>query len=94
MDNTISSKGILRRYFKQKEHQVKATNLSQAAINRQYIIKEVKTDDAEIKDFLLTLGCYEGEVVTVISVLAENYIISVKDARYSIDKELAELIII
>lgn len=94
MDNIINSKGILRRYFKKKEYRVKATNLSQAAINRQYIIKEVKADDAEIKDFLLTLGCYEGEVVTVISVLAENYIISVKDARYSIDKELAELIII
>jgi len=94
MDNTINSKGILRRYFKKKEHQVKATNLSQAAINRQYIIKEVKTDDNEIKDFLLTLGCYEGEAVTVISVLAENYIITVKDARYSIDKELAEVIII
>ena len=94
MDNTINSKGILRRYFKKKEHQVKATNLSQAAINRQYIIKEVKAGDAEIKNFLLTLGCYEGEFVTVISVLADNYIISVKDARYSIDKELAELIII
>ena len=94
MDNTINSKGILRQYFKRKKHHVKATNLSQAAINQQYIIKEVKTDDTEIKDFLLTLGCYEGEVVTVISVLAENYIINVKDARYSIDKELAKVIII
>ena len=94
MDNIINSKGILRRYFKKKEHQVKATNLSQAAINRQYIIKEVKTDDTESKDFLLTLGCYEGEVVTVISVLSGNYVISVKDARYSIDEELAKVIIV
>jgi ferrous iron transport protein A len=32
--------------------------------------------------------------VTVISKLAENFVISVKDARYSIDQELAEAIIV
>ena len=48
----------------------------------------------EIKNFLFTLGCYEGESVTIVSVLAEIYVISVKDARYSIDKDLAEAILI
>ena len=43
---------------------------------------------------LFRSGCYGGELVTVISLLAENYIINVKDARYSIDKDLAEAIII
>ena len=47
-----------------------------------------------MRDFLFTLGCFEGEKVTVISVLADNYIIHVKDARYSIDKELARAILI
>ncbi|MCT4508872.1 MAG: ferrous iron transport protein A [Tepidibacter sp.] len=69
-------------------------NLSKAEVDVEYIVKEIKTDDEEMKSFLFTLGCYEGEKVTVISVLAENYVISVKDARYSIDVELAEAIII
>lgn len=69
------------------------TNLACAKINKDYIIKEVRTDDEEIKNFLFTLGCYEGERVTIRSILAENYVISVKDARYSIDKDLAEAII-
>jgi len=58
------------------------------------VIKEVKTDDEELKNFLFTLGCYEGETVTVLSVVSDNLVISVKDARYSIDKDLAEAIIV
>lgn len=69
-------------------------NLTQGSISTEYIIKDIKTNDAEIKNFLFTLGCYEGELVTVISILSENYIIAVKDARYSIDKDLAEAIIV
>lgn len=68
--------------------------LSEAEVNVEYTIKRIETDDEELKSFLFTLGCYEGEKLTVISVLAENYIISVKDARYSINLELAEAIII
>ena len=70
------------------------TNLTEAEINREYIIKEVRSTDHELRNFLFTLGCYEGESVTVISVLGDNYIISIKDARYSIDIYLAEFIII
>ena len=47
-----------------------------------------------MKEFLFTLGCYEGEKAMVISVLADNYIIHVKDARYSIDRDLAKAILI
>nr|WP_248484723.1 FeoA family protein [Tepidibacter aestuarii] len=67
-------------------------NLSEAEVDVEYTIKAIETDDEEMKSFLFTLGCYEGEKVTVISVLAENYVISVKDARYSIDLELAQAI--
>lgn len=94
MDNVINSKEFANEYCKTEGAGVLLNNLSQAEINEQYIVKEVKTDDAELKDFLFTLGCYEGEEVTVISVLGENYVINIKDARYSIDKELAEAIII
>ncbi|WP_432662895.1 FeoA family protein [Wukongibacter baidiensis] len=69
-------------------------NLSEAAVDVEYTIKRIETDDEEIKSFLFTLGCYEGEKVTVISILAENYVISIKDARYSIDSDLAEAIIV
>ncbi len=69
-------------------------NLAQAKINTEYIVKNINTNDDEVKNFLFTLGCYEGESITVISILAENYIITVKDARYSIDKDLAEAIIV
>lgn len=69
-------------------------NLAEAETDREYIIKKVKSSDEELKKFLFTLGCYKGESITLISVLAENYIINIKDSRYSIDRELAEAIII
>jgi len=69
-------------------------NLSGAPMNKTYIIKEVQTRDKDMENFLFTLGCYEGEEVTVISKLAGNFVISVKDARYSIDSDLAKAIII
>ncbi len=80
--------------FKQTGKGDLVNNLSEAKVDVEYTIKTIKADDEEIKSFLFTLGCYEGEKVTVISKLAENYIISIKDARYSIDSELAEAIIV
>lgn len=71
-----------------------AMKLTKGSLNTEYIIKDIKTNDKELKNFLFTLGCYEGETVTLISILAENYVITVKDARYSIDQDLAEVIII
>ncbi|WP_246637591.1 FeoA family protein [Crassaminicella profunda] len=68
--------------------------LSEAKVDVEYTIKRIETDDEELKSFLFTLGCYEGEKLTVISILGENYVISVKDARYSMNLELAEAIII
>ena len=69
-------------------------NLTEADINSPYIIKGVDTQDDNMREFLFTLGCYEGETVTVISILTENYVINVKDARYSIDEDLARAILI
>lgn len=69
-------------------------NLTQADINVPYIIKAVEATDINMKDYLFTLGCFEGEKITVISLLAENYVINVRDARYSIDEDLAKAILI
>ena len=67
-------------------------NLSNASVGTPYMIQEIKASDQDLIDFLFTLGCYEGEEITVISILAENFVINIKDARYSIDRELAEAI--
>lgn len=94
MDHTIRCKIGLPTNQKTENLSNEATNLGKAKLNREYIIKEIETNDEELKNFLFTIGCYEGEKVTVLSVLSENYVISVKDARYSIDKDLAKAIII
>ncbi len=90
---------LVKRMFNSESIQGKAKhvnhpNLTHADVNRPYIIKRINAGDKGIKKFLFTLGCYEGEKVTVISVLADIYVINVKDARYSIDKDLAEAILI
>lgn len=68
--------------------------LDLADINTDYIVKGVATNSRDIQDFLFTLGCYEGETITLISILAGQYVIVVKDARYSINQELAECILV
>lgn len=69
-------------------------NLTEAEIGKEYIIKDIQTDDEELNSFLFTLGCYSGEKITVINHLKGGCIISVKDSRYNIDNQLAEAIII
>lgn len=69
-------------------------NLNDAVEGREYIIRAVDSGDEEVDAFLLSLGCYSGEPVTVISHLQGGCIISVKDGRYTIDRELAETILI
>jgi ferrous iron transport protein A len=59
-----------------------------------YIIKSIQTDDEELDSFLFTLGCYSGEPITVIQHLKNGCVIAIKDARYSIDKQLAQAIIV
>lgn len=67
-------------------------NLTEAKIGEEYIIKDIVTDDEELNAFLFSLGCYSGEPITVISQKKRGCVISVKDARYNIDSELAKAI--
>jgi ferrous iron transport protein A len=92
MENVLNGKGIGK--VGRVDDDKSLMNLSKATIDTEYIIKRIEDVDEELVNFLFTLGCYEGERVTLISKLAENYVITVKDARYSIDQELAEAIII
>lgn len=68
-------------------------NLSKGKLKNQYTIKEINAND-EMEEFLFSLGCYEGESITIISKLASNYVINVKNERYAIDENLAKSIIV
>lgn len=74
------------------EIQMSATHLAEAPIGQQFAIKAIETEDEEMRQFLQSLGCFEGEYIDLISVLSDTYVIHVKGARYSIDRELAEVI--
>ena len=69
-------------------------NLRAAEEGKEYIIKKIETDDEELNAFLFSLGCYEGEPITVISHLKGGCVVSIKDGRYNIDTQLAEAILI
>ena len=71
-----------------------AMTLREAVEGQEYIIKAIETDDEELDSFLFSLGCYSGEPITVVSHLRRSCVVSIKDGRYNIDKQLAEAIII
>lgn len=60
----------------------------------EYLVRDIITDDDELNAFLFSLGCYSGEPITVIAHRKGGCVVSIKDARYNIDNQLAEAIII
>ncbi len=67
--------------------------LAEGATNIEYIVKDINTfGDEEMEKFLLSLGCYAGQQITIVSRLNQNLVITIKDARYSIDENLAKAI--
>lgn len=69
--------------------------LREAQEGKEYIIKDILIeDDEELTSFLFSLGCYSGEAITVIAQKKNSLMVSIKDARYNIDIQLAEAIII
>ena len=66
--------------------------LSLAEERKEYIIQSIETSDDELNSFLFSLGCYEGEPITVIARRKSGMTVSIKDGRYSIDLALAEAI--
>ena len=69
-------------------------NLREAEVGREYTVRAVNTEDGELNAFLFSLGCYSGEAITVISRRRSGCTVSIKDARYSIDNQLAEAILV
>ena len=68
--------------------------LKDALEGKEYFVRQINTDDEELNAFLFSLGCYEGEPITVIALLKGGCVVSIKDGRYNIDNQLAEAILI
>ena len=69
-------------------------SLDEAVLGTEYIIRDISTNDEEMKSFLFSLGCYSGEPITVVSRKKNNCVVSIKDGRYNIDIDLAKAILI
>ena len=66
--------------------------LLDAELGREYTIVRIDTDDDELDSFLFSLGCYSGEPITVVTRRKHSCVVSIKDGRYNIDKDLADAI--
>ena len=69
-------------------------NLRNAQESKEYTIRDIRTGDDELNAFLFSLGCYSGEPITVVAHKRGSCTVSIKDARYNIDRNLAEAIIV
>ena len=67
-------------------------NLLTAEIGKEYLVESINTNDDELNSFLFSLGCYEGEPITVVARRRSGCTVSIKDGRYSVDKDLAAAI--
>lgn len=68
--------------------------LKDAVEGKEYIVREINSNDEELNSFLFSLGCYSGESITVVSHLKGSCVVSIKDGRYNIDKQLADAIVV
>ncbi len=68
--------------------------LATAPEGKEYIVQRIETDDEELDAFLFSLGCYSGEPITVVSRRGSGCVVSIKDGRYTIDRQLAEAIVV
>ena len=66
--------------------------LREAQQGKEYKVKNIVTGDGELDAFLFSLGCYEGEPITVVSRNKSCCIVSIKDGRYSMDRALSAAI--
>jgi len=73
---------------------VRIMNLTKAQLGREYMIRQIDTQDEELNSFLFSLGCYSGEPITVVSRRRGGCTVSIKDGRYNIDNLLAEAIVV
>lgn len=68
--------------------------LSEGNLGERYTIAGIDAHDEELRGFLLTLGCYAGENIVMVSRVGNSCVVSIRDGRYHIDKDLAEAILV
>ena len=66
--------------------------LVHAEEGKEYRVNQIHTEDEELNAFLFSLGCYEGEPITVVARRKNSCVVSIKDGRYNIDLQLADAI--
>ena len=91
-DGTRNKGGFGRRRRNRCCKQNLQGTLASADLGQDYKIKEINTHNEEMKNFLFTLGCYEGEIITLLSKISDQYVVVLNDARYCLDKNLASTI--
>ena len=67
--------------------------LTFATLNESNVVKKIQAEQSVIEN-LKNLGVVVGSVVTIVSFFGESVIISVKDARVAISKEVAKKVLI
>ena len=55
--------------------------LKDALEGKEYTVEQINTDDEELNAFLLSLGCYSGAAITVVSHLKNGCVVSIKDGQ-------------
>lgn len=69
-------------------------NLTAAEEGKEYVVKDIVTDDEELNAFLFSLGCYSGEKITVVKHRRSGSVVAIKDGRYSMDSQLTDAILV
>jgi len=69
-------------------------NLREVKEGEEYTVKAIDTGDEELEAFLFSLGCYSGEPITVVKHRRSGCTVAIKDGRYNLDRNLAEVIFV
>ena len=69
-------------------------SLWEAEEGTEYTVDRVVCRDSEMESFLFSLGCFGGEPITVVTRRKKILVASIKDGRYSMDRRLAETILL
>ena len=67
--------------------------LTKAKVGQTLNVSRIEGKE-KVKRFLFSLGCFEGQQITLVSILAGIYVINIKDSRYAIDEGVAKSIVV
>jgi ferrous iron transport protein A len=58
-------------------------SLKEVQEGKEYIIRQINTNDEELNSFLFSLGCYSGEPITLVSRKKAGCVVSIKDGNFN-----------